>query len=115
MLVLQGTTPEETRTSIVRHLNEVATNYEQQASGATSQGLKMAHINRVAALRNEAKAIEECFLTNITPPSMPGLLKGILSDLQSSEEVEAILSWLDGNPHAVDEMIELITIIKERG
>jgi len=40
--------------------------------------------------------------------AMPEVLRQFLTDLQSEAEVKELHDWLDGNPCAVDEMIETI-------
>jgi len=40
--------------------------------------------------------------------AMPEALRQFLTDLQSEAEVKELHDWLDGNPCAVDEMIETI-------
>jgi hypothetical protein len=43
-----------------------------------------------------------------TKTNMPVILEQFLTDLQSEQEITEIRDWLDGNPNAPDEIIDLL-------
>lgn len=67
MLVLQGTTPEETRTSIVEFLEGEAERYAKDAKRQRLKGERSRDMARCNVLTGAAIMIKECALADLHP------------------------------------------------